>query len=451
MLHLWRGLWLVLVYCSLCSPLQAYRLSVQGTAMGLEDDSVWVYCPAWEQGRAVAIGESGSFSLEIDANWPARFTLQYGQGFLALKTHLFAFADVSYQVILQTDSSGQDLISVRGGDRRGRAFRQAQDYLDGCYRFKSTRLAVLETMIPHLEEIFGIMPEDSFTQVFCQTAWLDYQYVMHTEYGQPLTGEVWDNPVFQALPIRAERFMGWPGYAHLMQAWELREMVRRLTAQGADFQYALADQYVQEQKVHLAPLHVGIEASLLRHFRYERLGRKEQELYRERLSAWLAQYAGAEMTEALQERWGEISADLLGQLAPDFLLVDTTGQFTRLQDWQGQKILLDVWASWCKPCREKNQLLKQYYEEAQQNGYEVVFVSVAVERQITDWQQAVRKDAMPWKQLLADDLFVEEYGIRQYPSLLLVNEQGRVQHYDSELSLEQFRAFCVGKQASINE
>jgi peroxiredoxin len=66
----------------------------------------------------------------------------------------------------------------------------------------------------------------------------------------------------------------------------------------------------------------------------------------------------------------------IGSLAPDFGAVDLAGDSVHLRDLRGEVIFLNVWATWCEPCREEIPALQALQERHSGQGFEVVGVSI---------------------------------------------------------------------------
>jgi peroxiredoxin len=66
----------------------------------------------------------------------------------------------------------------------------------------------------------------------------------------------------------------------------------------------------------------------------------------------------------------------IGSLAPDFGAVDLAGDSVRLRDLRGEVTFLNVWATWCEPCREEIPALQALQERHSGQGFEVVGVSI---------------------------------------------------------------------------
>lgn len=97
--------------------------------------------------------------------------------------------------------------------------------------------------------------------------------------------------------------------------------------------------------------------------------------------------------EALQQRLAE------GQVAPEFSYPTPDGK-KKLgpQDFKGEILVLDFWASWCGPCRAEIPHLKEAYREYHSQG--VAFLSVSIDKDEAAWRKAMKEEKMPWMQVL---------------------------------------------------
>lgn len=64
-----------------------------------------------------------------------------------------------------------------------------------------------------------------------------------------------------------------------------------------------------------------------------------------------------------------------GEQAPDFQLTTLDGEVVTLSDYQGQKVLLNFWATWCPPCKAEMPHMQTYFEE-QAEDENVVILAV---------------------------------------------------------------------------
>jgi len=80
----------------------------------------------------------------------------------------------------------------------------------------------------------------------------------------------------------------------------------------------------------------------------------------------------ATATQALQSEEVEVGIKK-GQRAPNFTLLDLEGNEVELSDFIGKKVILNVWATWCPPCRAEMPHMEKVYEK---NSGEVVVLGV---------------------------------------------------------------------------
>lgn len=65
-----------------------------------------------------------------------------------------------------------------------------------------------------------------------------------------------------------------------------------------------------------------------------------------------------------------------GKPAPDFELDTLSGETVKLSDYQGKKVILNFWATWCPPCKAEMPHMQNFYEKNQDKGIEVVAVNL---------------------------------------------------------------------------
>lgn len=63
-------------------------------------------------------------------------------------------------------------------------------------------------------------------------------------------------------------------------------------------------------------------------------------------------------------------------LAPEFALYDLNGSVVNLRDLQGKVVLINVWATWCPPCRAEMPMIQAAYEQYADQGFVVLAVNL---------------------------------------------------------------------------
>ncbi|KQT35805.1 hypothetical protein ASG22_01940 [Chryseobacterium sp. Leaf405] len=115
----------------------------------------------------------------------------------------------------------------------------------------------------------------------------------------------------------------------------------------------------------------------------------------------------------------------IGKPFLDFNLPDQKGNIVHLEDYKGKLILIDFWASWCKPCREKNPELKAINEEFASANFEIIGISSDQNKK--QWVVAIAKDQLTWTNVLDEgQTFKNVLGIEYIPYNYLIDEKGVV-------------------------
>lgn len=116
---------------------------------------------------------------------------------------------------------------------------------------------------------------------------------------------------------------------------------------------------------------------------------------------------------------------LPGMLAPDFSQPDSSGKAISLSSLRGRYVLVDFWASWCKPCRADNKELVKVYAQFRDKNFTVFGVSVDTKRDA--WLKAVKDDHLSWLQvsdLKKGNAAADLYQITGVPTTYLLDPDG---------------------------
>ncbi len=119
-----------------------------------------------------------------------------------------------------------------------------------------------------------------------------------------------------------------------------------------------------------------------------------------------------------------------GQPFPDITLSSPDGQSVALSDYagKGKYVLIDFWASWCRPCRMANPHVVKLYNQYKDKGFEIVGVSL--DKTKADWLKAIEDDGLTWPQM-SDLKFwqsaaVKLYNVTSIPYTILLDKDGKI-------------------------
>lgn len=114
-----------------------------------------------------------------------------------------------------------------------------------------------------------------------------------------------------------------------------------------------------------------------------------------------------------------------GDQAPDFELKTLDGQTASLSDYQGKKVLVNFWATWCKPCRTEMPDLDAIRSEYDQ--VEVLAVNLTTTEKSVDHVAAFADKLKLSFPILLDQKGIQaRYQVLSYPTTYILDEKGRI-------------------------
>ena len=158
--------------------------------------------------------------------------------------------------------------------------------------------------------------------------------------------------------------------------------------------------------------------------------------YDQYLSA-MEKYGKYLVTPSLKARAEAVGTKLYdtraGGVAADFTYPDVNGKMVSLSDFKGKVVLVDVWATWCGPCRGEIPHLKKLEEEMHEK--DVVFLGVSVDeaKDKQKWLNFIEKEGLKGIQLLASgwSKITKDYKINGIPRFMVFDCNGNIVSVDA--------------------
>jgi thiol-disulfide isomerase/thioredoxin len=122
-----------------------------------------------------------------------------------------------------------------------------------------------------------------------------------------------------------------------------------------------------------------------------------------------------------------LSVTETGKPFPMLILKDTSGNELSLSSLKGKVVLLDVWSSWCGPCRVQIPDLKKIYDKYNSKDFEIIGISMDDDKE--KWLSAIEKDKQTWKQYCElKNWRINKFAVRFHtfaiPANYLIDENG---------------------------
>lgn len=117
----------------------------------------------------------------------------------------------------------------------------------------------------------------------------------------------------------------------------------------------------------------------------------------------------------------------IGDVAPNFKLININGIQTSLNNYRGKYVLLIFWGSWCPPCRLNNTEYNKIFKI--RDSSKLALVGIALDTE-SDLIFAINKDKIEWENLIIsngfDNSLLYEYGVDSVPANYLIDPNGKI-------------------------
>ena len=119
-----------------------------------------------------------------------------------------------------------------------------------------------------------------------------------------------------------------------------------------------------------------------------------------------------------------------GEASPLFKFSNKDGKEVSLDEFRGKYVFIDIWATWCAPCKYEFPYLKKMEEECKNKDLVVISLSVDNPEHKEKWLQMIENENLKGIQLLSDNalhpVFFRAYNVNAIPRFILLDKQGNV-------------------------
>jgi peroxiredoxin len=139
-------------------------------------------------------------------------------------------------------------------------------------------------------------------------------------------------------------------------------------------------------------------------------------------------WMGYTFLENKDDSQNSFSAPHKGFLAPDFTLSTLEDETAQLSDLKGHIVIVNIWASWCKPCQYEMPAMQKIYDKYSQEGLILLAVNNTYQDNLSDVISFVDENNLTFPILLDTNGEVSNlYQVQALPSTFFINQDGIIE------------------------
>lgn len=425
------------------SPAFGYEYLIKGQVVNPgENATVSVYSEANPFIISEKVGPDGTFEVRGEFPVASQFMISYADDSHQSRYELYLFE--SDTVTANLDVGEQVEWELEGVPRLSEQGYEKTRAIWNSVRSENPSAGIDSLLALWEDSLVQASGNDQLAQVNARASKLSSMYLMVTPKMQHVY-DIYSLSDFKQLPKFSQAYSGMPKYNRLMYQY-LRKLVtdslqavKNDSTYWPDYQDYLAEAEKRKEKLP-QPIYLQLKEGSFWGFSENGKTREEIDNYLSDVEAFMIEHPNYKETESLRSQYEEVKYSLVNQQAPIFQLADTSGKVHTFPNPDGKYVLLDVWGSWCAPCRFYNKHLVEWNEELKADG-RVKLVGVAYDPNKADWKEAIVEDSLTWQQLHFTKEFIDAYHITGYPTMFLISPEGKVLAKGTQLREEDIAEF----------